>query len=145
MDPTFKTNEYLIVDQLSYRFEAPQRGEVIIFRFPLEPQKFFIKRIIGLPGETITLTGSTIIIKNNKNPDGFILDEPYLETANLTSDTSEITLKHDEYFVLGDNRKASSDSRVWGPLSEEFIVGRAFLRLLPITETGIFPGDYSNP
>lgn len=143
MDNTFKDGHYIIVDQLTYRFDNPERGDVIIFKYPKDPSKYFIKRIVGMPGETIRIEMGVITIINKENPDGFIYDEPYLTRENRTIDTLERGLKDDQYFVLGDNRKASSDSRIWGPLDEEFIVGRAIIRVLPVTEVGIFPGDYS--
>jgi len=145
MEPTFKTGEYLIVDQLSYNFDAPQRGEVIIFRYPKDPSKFFIKRVVGLPNETVDLYGKEVVIKNSKHPDGIILDEPYLEDNNRNVTNMTTVLGDNEYFVLGDNRRASSDSRTWGPLAEDFIVGRAFVRLFPIMESSLLPGDYTGP
>jgi len=144
MQPTFETGEYLIIDQLSYHFESPERGDVIIFRYPKDPHKFFIKRIIGLPNETVTIRGTDITIKNADNPDGTPLPEPYLEEGTARGDFLSIALGPDEYFVLGDNRNASSDSRVWGPVPEENIIGRAFLRLLPIGEASVLPGQYAN-
>jgi signal peptidase I len=143
MQPSFETGQYLIVDQLSYHFEEPERGEVIIFRHPRTPSTFLIKRIIGLPGETVSLTNDSIRITSEAYPEGFIVDEPYITDINKQNVPMTITLDDDEYFVLGDNRSASSDSRVWGPLEEHFIVGKAFLRLFPFTKTDIFPGDYN--
>lgn len=140
MNPTFENGEYLIVDEFSYRFENPERGDVVIFRFPKDPSKFFIKRIIGLPGETVDIRRGAITITNDGYPDGRALNEPYVRT--ISRDTLTLSLKDTEYFVMGDNRRASSDSRVWGPLEENFIVGRAFLRLLPVTRLGVFPGDF---
>jgi len=140
MDPTFAHGEYLIVDELSYRFRNPERGEVIIFRYPEDTSKFFIKRVIGLPGESIVMRNGNIRITSDEYPDGADLDQSYLE--RISTDAFTVTLKDEEYFVLGDNRTASSDSRVWGPLSREFIIGRAFLRLLPITHASTLPGDY---
>jgi signal peptidase I len=139
MQPTFENGQYLIVDQLSYRFEDPQRGSVVIFHYPQDPSKFFIKRIIGLPGETVVIEGTQITIKNDALPGGFVLDEPYVAEANLKNDNLTVTVSEGEYFVLGDNRKASSDSRVWGALPEDLIVGRPFLRLFPISEADILP------
>lgn len=144
MDPTFATGHYLIVDQLTYRFEDPKRGEVIVFKFPQDTSKFFIKRIIGLPNETISMNNGNIRIKNDKHPNGIILEEPYVTIENKTRDSFSTTLKEDEYFVMGDNRRASSDSRIWGPLEEELIVGRAFLRILPVSQSSILPGNYDN-
>ena len=141
MSPNFETGNYLIVDQLSYNFEDPQRGEIIIFRYPNDPKKFFIKRVIGLPNETVKISSSKVFIKNTENPNSFELDEPYLQ--NTGSKDTETTLKEDEYYVMGDNRPASSDSRVWGVLPEDLIVGRAFLRLFPFNKISVFPESLS--
>jgi len=141
MKPNFATGNYLIIDQLSYRFENPKRGDVIVFRFPGDTSTFFIKRIIGLPGETITLEGTQVIIENPALLKSFILDEPYLAVENLGKDFLTRELGENEYFMLGDNRKASSDSRLWGALPAELIVGRALIRLFPITEITILPGS----
>lgn len=139
MAPTFETGEYLVVDRATYHLEQPERGDVVIFRYPNDPSKFFIKRIIGLPGETVELANGITTIE--KNAQRTVLDEPYLE-RDRTDDHLTITLSQDEYFVMGDNRAASSDSRVWGPVPRENIVGRAFIRLLPPTHFGILPGEY---
>lgn len=143
MLPTFENGQYLIVDQLSYRLEKPRRGEVIIFKFPQDTSKFYIKRIIGLPGETIEIKDKTITVSNADAPLELVLAEPYLDDKNLTSNFSKMTLAEDEYFVLGDNRKASSDSRTWGALPEDHIVGKALLRLFPVQTVDILPGDFS--
>lgn len=140
MQDTFYDKEYLIVDQISYRFEEPSRGDVIIFRYPNDPSKYFIKRIIALPGETINISGSSVIIQNETNPEGFRLDEPYAQTG-AGSREQVITLKNDEYFVMGDNRDHSSDSRTWGTLDRDKIVGRAFMRLLPPQRIDFMPGN----
>lgn len=139
MEDTFQDKEYLIVDQLYYRFNEPERGDVIIFRYPNDPSKYFIKRIIALPGETISISGSSVKIQNSSNPEGFDLQEPY---AQVSSDTPEqsVTLASDEYFVMGDNRDHSSDSRTWGTLEREEIVGRALVRLLPPQRIELMPG-----
>ncbi len=139
MEPTFQNGQYLIVDEITYRLDNPQRGDVIIFRYPRDPSKFFIKRIIALPGETLKIDGRTITIVNAAHPDGMVLNEPYVAKMDKDAFVNE-TLGNDEYFVMGDNRDASSDSRVWGVLKRDLIVGRAFLRLLPILDAGVFPG-----
>lgn len=131
MIPNFNDGEYLIIDEISYRFSDPNRGDVIVFRFPENPSQFFIKRIIGLPGEKIVIENGEVIITNKKNPTGFELEETYL--IETTPGSVEIKLDLNEYFVLGDNRDSSSDSRRWGPLAEHFIIGRAWLRAWPIT------------
>ncbi len=138
MFPTFHNSEYLIIDELSYRITDPHRGDVIVFRYPKNPSRFFIKRVIGLPGETITIHNNKVTIVNTDNPQGFVLDEPYVDDPVLGNVTT--VLKDNEYFVMGDNRPASSDSRAWGPLPENYIIGRAFLRILPINKASIMPG-----
>jgi len=141
MEETFHNNEYLIVDQLTYHFEDPKRGDVIIFRYPNDPSKFFIKRIIGMPGDTITVDNSTVKISNSELSSEQIITEPYIKSMKGDSYLKQ-TLDESEYFVMGDNRDASSDSRIWGVLPRENIVGRAFLRLIPLGEAGLLPGAY---
>lgn len=141
MVDTFQNGEYLIVDQLTYHFESPERGDVIIFRYPRDPSKFFIKRVIGIPGDTVKIQGTTVTITNENYPGGLVLDEPYIEDMQPSGDLTEI-LGDREYFVMGDNRNQSSDSRVWGVLQEQNIIGRALLRLFPFSEADLFPGAY---
>lgn len=143
MEDTFHGGEYLIVDQVSYYFEEPQRGDVIIFRYPRDPSKFFIKRIIGIPGDTLSIDGNVVSITNEEHPDGMILDEPYVAQMQPNAQIEE-RLREGEYFVMGDNRDASSDSRMWGILTRDKIVGKAFLRLFPVTEIGVYPGAYKS-
>lgn len=142
MDPTFATDQYIIVDQLSYNFQNPKRDDVIIFKYPNDPKTYFIKRIIALPNETIMMDNGKVTIKNIDNPDGFILNEDsYITKDHRTSDTFTKTLGPTEYFVMGDNRPQSSDSRSWGVLNYNFIVGKPFIRLLPFSKISLFPGD----
>lgn len=141
MEMTFSTGEYLIVDQVTYHFEEPDRGDVVVFRYPRDPSKFFIKRVIGLPGDTVTVSGLSVIIKNDAYPDGVRLLEPYILDMSPQSPIEE-TMGPGEYFVMGDNRNASSDSRTWGVLKQDNIIGRAYLRLFPISEFGVLPGEY---
>lgn len=138
MDPTFADKQYLVVDEITYRFNDPKRGDVVIFKYPLDTSKYFIKRIIGLPGERVVVEGEKVTIFNKENPEGFVLDEPYV--IYQSDKTSNITLKDDEYFTMGDNREKSLDGRYWGPMPEEDMVGRAILRLFPPTKMDIFPG-----
>ncbi len=138
MDSTFLDGEYLVVDELSYRFREPERGEVLIFKYPDDPSKYFIKRLIGLPGETVDIKSDKVTITNKEHPMGLVLDEPYIHSRSLGDNT--VTLGPGQYFVMGDNRLVSSDSRVWGPLPKSDLVGRPVLRLLPITKISIFPG-----
>jgi signal peptidase I len=142
MDPTFSTGQFLIVDRLTYHFEQPKRNDVIIFQYPNNPNIYYIKRIIGLPGETIDIKNGKITIINAENPSGFVLDESYIKSDHASYDTLHLVLNTTQYFVMGDNRAQSSDSRVWGPLESHFIVGRPVLRLLPVNMISIFPGKY---
>jgi signal peptidase I len=119
----------------------PSRGDVIIFKYPKDPSKYFIKRVIGLPGETVDINGTDVKIFNTENPDGVTITEPYVDFNK--SGNVHLTLRDDEYFVMGDNRFASSDSRVWGPLERNMIIGKAFLRLFPIEKADVNPGDYN--
>ena len=139
MEETFQSGEYLIVDQVSYHLHNPARGDVIVFRYPKDPSKYFIKRIIGLPGDTIKIEGSTVTIVNESNPSGFVIDEPYIKSMSPDNQLTE-KLGAREYFVMGDNRDRSSDSRAWGILTEDRIIGKAFLRLFPPKALDIMPG-----
>lgn len=141
MDPTFATNQYLIVDELSYHFEQVSRGDVIIFKYPNDTSKYFIKRVIGLPGETVQIEGTKVLIKNKANPQGITLTENYVAPANLTSDHTLITLSDKQYFVMGDNRGASFDSRAWGPVDKKYIIGRPLMRLFPLDKISFLPGE----
>ncbi len=139
METTFHNNEYLIVDQLTYHFDTPERGDVIIFRYPKDISKFFIKRVIGIPGDTINIDGSVVTLSNEAHPEGVVLPEPYVHKMEQGVFLEE-TLGDGEYYVMGDNRDASSDSRMWGILQEDKIVGRALVRLFPVNEMDLFPG-----
>lgn len=141
MENTFHSGEYLIVDQLSYHIRSAERGEVIIFRYPKDPSKFFIKRVIGVPGDTVVIEDATVKIINEANPNGFTLDEPYIKSMERGTYLTE-TLGEREYFVMGDNRDQSSDSRIWGVLLEDRIVGRAYVRLFPPQEFNYLPGEF---
>jgi len=139
MDPTFETGNYLIVDELTYQFHGPERGSVLIFKYPVDPSKSFIKRVIGLPGETVSISKSEVTIFNAENPDGFTLEEPYIEFKKEDTETRYV-LGEGEYFVMGDNRIGSADSRAWGPVPETNIIGRPIIRFFP---PAFWPGDYS--
>ena len=140
MEPTFLNADYLIIDELSYRFGKPTYGDVVIFRYPKDPSKYFIKRIIALPSDTVKVSGSSITIFNDDHPKGILFDQSFITEDRQGSDELEVRLGSDEYFVLGDNRKASSDSRYWGALPAKDIVGRALVRLFPLSSIDILPG-----
>lgn len=139
MEPNFEDGQYLIIDELSYRFSTIKRGEVVVFRYPQDPSQYYIKRIVGLPGEKIEIKDDKISIYNDEFPAGILLDESeYLSSGKITGGTLEIVLDENEYFVLGDNRAHSSDSRRWGPLPQKYIVGRAWIRAWPFSQAEVF-------
>lgn len=139
MEPNFQDGQYLIIDEISYRFLEPQRGDVIVFKYPINPSQHFIKRIIGLPNETIEINNGQISIFNNEFLDGQELDESSYNPQDLISNgLVRFILGEDEYFVLGDHRQASSDSRQWGALIEEYIIGRVWIRAWPVKTAKIF-------
>ena len=144
MEPNFHDWNYLIVDRLSYDLSTPQRGDVIVLNLPEDTNRALIKRVVGLPGDTVTLSGPnpTITITNAANPKGFVLTEPYIDPSNFggVSNTS-YTLAPNDYFVMGDNRVVSADSRLWGILPRTDIVGRVLLRLYPFNAIGILPEE----
>jgi signal peptidase I len=143
MYPTFHNGDYLIVDELSYRFHEPRRGDVIVFRYPNDPKRFFIKRVIGLPGETLIFKDRAVYLKSTEHPEGELINEPYLKQITIPGEDKEVTVDPDHYFVMGDNRGASSDSRAWGQLPRENIIGSAGLRLLPLSDISYKPGSIS--
>jgi signal peptidase I len=138
MYPTFHHKDYLVVDEISFRFRDPRRGEVIILKHP-ESNRYLIKRVIGLPGERLRVTRDSVIVYNSAHPDGVTLDESYLENKGNGPDR-EITIPEDFYFVMGDNRPYSSDSRAWGLLPADEVVGYAMLRLYPFNNISYLPG-----
>lgn len=148
MDPTFATGDYLMVDRLSYRFGEPQRTDVVVINNPLDPKVYFIKRIIGLPGERVVIKDGKVTVyspadaKDLKN--GTVIPDTYVVMKHASHETFDTTLTSTQYFVMGDNRADSSDSRIWGPLEKKFIIGRPVLRLLPISKLGFSPGAVDN-
>lgn len=137
MVPTFNSNDYLIIDELSYEFKTPKRGDVVVFRYPLDPSVYFIKRLIGVPGDIVVVSNEGIFIQSGKLAPYRVL-EPYVSPSQTKSETATTTLGEDEYFVLGDNRNASSDSRAWGPVQKRYLIGRAVARLYPFSRAVVF-------
>jgi len=129
MEPNFQDGDYLIIDEISYRFGDPERGDVVVFNYPHNPAQKYIKRIIGLPGETIEISAGKIAVSTVFGSQALV--EEYLLGQNTSGDI-KLTLAKDEYFVLGDHRAASADSRQWGPLNREYIIGKVFFRALPV-------------
>ncbi len=130
MEPNFENGDYLIVDEISYKFRDPQRGEVVVFKYPNDLSQRYIKRIIGLPGETVKIENGKVAVFNQEG-ENFLEETNYLSSFVFTPGTIQTTLAGNEYFVLGDNRVASADSRRWGSLPREDIIGRVFLRAWP--------------
>jgi len=138
MEPNFHDNEYLIIDEISYRFNEPRRGDIVVFRYPRDPNQFFIKRVVGLPGEEVQIRDGKVRIINQTGV-GFVLDESeYLSAGVVTNGSINIRLKVNEFYVLGDNRGSSLDSRSFGPLDSEAIVGKAWLRGWPLNRLTVF-------
>jgi signal peptidase I len=138
MYPTFKDGEYLLTEMVSYHLlkKDPQRGDVIVFRSPQQPNLDFIKRIIALPGEKIKVENGDVFIINDANPQGFLIDEPYIAESvetfgRRTIRDGEIFSAEGGYVVMGDNRERSSDSREWGLVKAEAIVGKVWVRYWP--------------
>ncbi len=137
MEPNFENGDYLLIDELSYHLRSPERGEVIVFKYPQNLTQRYIKRIIGLPGETVKIDNNNIIIFNQQG--GQILSETdYLSPGIPTPGEIQITLGENDYFVLGDNRTASSDSRRWGAVPREDIIGRVIIRAWPFAALAKF-------
>jgi len=139
MSPNFESGQYLIVDELSYRLREPERGEVVIFKYPNDTSKFFIKRIIGLPSETVKIESGEVSITSPDKTKTTKLEEDYIKFPKDSNAYLELT--EDEYFVMGDNRAASLDSRTWGALNKSYLVGRALLRLLPLDNISLLPAN----
>ncbi len=148
MIPNFHNQEYIMVDKWTYRLGRPERGDVIIFKYPGDPKEYFIKRIIGLPGETVLAgNNNTVTVFNERYPGGFVLNEKgYLPDENPTyciTPTAwcgqKVTLGANEYYVMGDNREHSSDSRFFGPVDRSYFAGLAWLRLWPLTDIRFVP------
>jgi len=127
MSPTLYNGEIAIANRAAYEFGKPGRGDIILFKYPDNPSIYYIKRIVGLPGETVTIHNGKVTIKNASHPEGFPLPEPYLTPAFASHDDGEWTIQSGKYFVMGDNRKPmeSYDSRIFGPVDKQFIVAKA--------------------
>ena len=155
MEPSFFGGDYLIVNEFGYKttdirlgdtldfsvrpFRELLRFDAVVFRYPRNPSQYFIKRIIGLPGETVQIKDSRVTIYNKEHPNGFVLDDrPYLSPRVMTADMAAVELKSDEYFVMGDNRSHSYDSRIIGPIPEDKIIGKVSVRVWPFTGAEVY-------
>lgn len=136
MEPNFYEKDYLIIDEVTYRFREPERGEIIVLKSPVSAD-FYLKRVIGLPGERVKVENGKVIIYNDDNPKGVILDESYLNGVS-TSGSVSFTLGDNQYFVMGDNRGASFDSRSFGAISRDAVIGKVWLRGWPFDRISSF-------
>lgn len=135
MEPNISSGQYLLIDQLTYRFRAPERGEVVVLDAPHTPGTFYIKRVIGVPGDTVEVKDGLVVLSTPAYPDGVVLEETYLNGSITPGDLS-VTVPDGHVFVLGDNRSASSDSRVFGAVPYADLVGRAWVKGLPVAQAG---------
>ncbi|MDD5430814.1 MAG: signal peptidase I [Candidatus Pacebacteria bacterium] len=138
MEPTFSSGNYLLIDEFTYRLREPQRGEVVVFRYPGNPSVYYIKRIIGLPTERVVVQKGEVRIFRKGDDEGLVVKEPYLPQGLKTGGDVTVVLGNNEYFVLGDNRNFSYDSRSWGVLPQKNILGVVRLRLLPFAQAAVF-------
>ncbi|MFA6410803.1 MAG: signal peptidase I [Candidatus Buchananbacteria bacterium] len=141
MEPNFYDHEYLIINEISYRFGEPVRGDIVVFRYPFDPSQYFIKRVIGLPGEKIKVADGQVFVFNSKYPAGQLIEENYLTEGTQTLGDVQVQLKENEYYLLGDNRLHSLDSRAFGPVKREYIVGKTLWRGWPVNRVGLLLND----
>ncbi len=137
MDPTFHDGEYILTDKITYRFQEPQRGDVIVFKAPRNPDFDYIKRIIGVPGDTVLISGGAVFVNGNKLNENYIQSETLILPGQYIKEEQEFKINNNEYFVLGDNRSHSSDSRQWGTVPKKDIIGRVFFRYWPPNKFGV--------
>jgi signal peptidase I len=147
MYPTVTDNDYLIATKVDYRLHAPSRGDIIIMRDPYDNTRDFIKRVIGVPGDHVVIRQGQVFINGHLLRETYINSEAWTENADWplgqTTDPQGVLLKSDEFFVMGDNRNHSSDSRVFGPVRRDQIEARAWIRVLPLSRIG--PVDTNKP
>ncbi len=139
MDPNFDDNEYLLTDKVTYRFNAPKRGDVIVFNAPVNRREDYIKRIIGLPGEKVAVRGGKVYINGHELPEPYLAPNTYTDSAAFLGEGTEYSIGSDEYIVMGDNRGHSSDSRSWGAVKRSDFIGRAWVVYWPPRDTGAIP------
>jgi signal peptidase I len=142
MFPNLHDRDYLLVDKLSYRLSEPRRGDVVVFHYPKNPSVTYVKRVIGLPGETVRIQDSKVYIVNGQFPEGALLTESYIPDENTTlakasTANAEFDVPQNSFFVLGDNRMNSFDSRGWGELPRSQIIGRVLILTYPLNRISV--------
>lgn len=146
MEPTLEDYQYLLIDEISYRVSGPNRGDIVVLKNPRNPREFFIKRVIGLPQERLIIQNGSITIYQQGKKEKITLQEPYLIEYSFTTGSVDVSLRENEYYVLGDNREASLDSRVFGPIDRKYIIGRTWIRAWPFGKmTRFIPPVYFQP
>lgn len=143
MFPNFKNGDYIITDKVSYRFTEPRRGDIVVFKNPRDETQDFIKRIIGIPGDHVKVSGGKIYLNGNQLTEPYLADTIFTNPGSFLQEDQEITVEPGHYITIGDNRPASSDSREWGFITRGEIIGKVFFRYWPATEIGIYPAAYS--
>lgn len=143
MFPNFKNGDYIITDKVSYRFSEPRRGDIVVFKNPRDETQDFIKRIIGIPGDHVKVSGGKIFLNETELTEPYLADTIFTNPGSFLQEDQEITVEPGHYITIGDNRPASSDSREWGFITRGEIIGKVFFRYWPATEIGIYPAAYS--
>lgn len=137
MVPTFHNGDFLITEKVSYKMRNPQRGEIVVLKNPRDESQDFIKRIIAVPGDTIQISNNIVYVNNNPLKENYIPSDYITRPGAFVTESTTITVASNQYFVFGDNREHSSDSREWGPVTKEELVGRAFFRYWPPQAIGL--------
>jgi len=139
MEPSFYDHEYLIINEITYRFNEPIRGDIVVFKYPKDPSQFFIKRVVGLPGEKVEVKNGYVFVYTEEGEKKYLLNEhDYLPQTTKTTGDRQWLLEDNEYYVMGDNREHSFDSRTFGPVQESYIVGKVWLRGWPLDRLTVF-------
>lgn len=145
MEPNFHDGEYILTNKFQYHFETPKRGDVIVFKSPQNPDIDYIKRVIGLPGDRVKLIDNHFYINGTKLEESYIAPELFTYNGQYLKDNMEVVIPQDYYFVAGDNRPRSSDSREWGPIERSSIIGKSQFRYWPFDRMGLIEGvSYPN-
>jgi signal peptidase I len=142
MDETFHNGNYLIIDELSYRFEEPKRGDVVVFKNPRDESQDFIKRIMGLPGDAVKVQNGHVFVNGKQVNEGFLKPDVVTNPGSFMHEGQEVVVQPGEYLAMGDNRPHSSDSREWGFVTKAEIIGRVFVRYWPANQLGLWPAAY---
>lgn len=137
MVPTFQSGDYLITEKISYRFRDPKHGEIIVLKNPRDESQDFIKRIVAVPGDTLKISNNTIYVNGKAVKEDYLPAGINTRAGSFIREGETIKTGSNQYFVLGDNRDHSSDSREWGAVTKEEIVGRAYFRYFPFTSIGL--------